>query len=306
LIRTVPKPFALTVILLLLLVFTFSFLTACGSQSPETANKSNGKSQTFKIGAIPDQNISTVTRRFDGFAAYLSEEIGLEVEFVPTSDYAALVTAFKRGEIHLAWFGGLTGVQARAAVPKSEAIAQRPRDEKFHSLFITQADLAVEKLQDLKGLSFTFGSESSTSGHLMPRYYLLEAGVDSEKDFDGEPNYSNSHDQTWQLVESGAFQAGALNEAVWEAALKEGKVDTSKVRAFYTTPAYYDYNWTINGNVDYLFGSGTRDKVREALLDMGSEQSEILDLFATDRFIPSNNENYEAIRQVAEELGIIK
>jgi len=294
--------YVLSVLVLSLLVPP---LTGCSSSQPKSSPDLNAQT-VLKIGAIPDQNVSRLTRRFDAFADYLSKETGLEVGYVPTVDYAALVTAFKRGDIHLAWFGGLTGVQARAAVPGSEAIAQRPRDAQFHSRFIVQADLPVEKLTDLEGLTFTFGSESSTSGYLMPYYFLLQAGMDPETAFKGKPNFSGSHDRTWKLVESGAFQAGVLNEAVWESAVKEGKVDLSKVRDFYTTPAYFDYNWTVHAAVDKIFGKGTKEKVKKALLSMGSDQADILNLFQTDRFIESKNENYQAIRQVAEKLGVIK
>ncbi|MDF2607981.1 MAG: phosphonate transporter substrate-binding protein [Bacillales bacterium] len=261
--------------------------------------------KTFKIGAIPDQSMAEITRSMDDVAKYLSEETGLKVEFVQSVDYAALVTAFHRGEIQLAWFGGLTGVQARNLVPEAEAIAQRPRDAEFHSVFITQTNSGISKLEDLKGKSLTFGSESSTSGHLMPRHFITEAGINPDTDLEGKPNYSGSHDTTYKLVEAGTFKAGALNEAVWEMAVAEKKVDTSKVKVFYTTPAYYDYNWTIN-KVDNVYGDGTKDKVKDALLSMDSEQKEILDLFATDKFVETKNDNYTAIEEVAKTLNIIK
>lgn len=270
------------------------------------AKASAAQPRTLYIGGIPDQDVSVLSRRFGLVAEYLSEQLGVPVAYVPSVDYAALVTAFRRGEIHLAWFGGLTGVQALSVAPGSEAVAQRPIDEEFHSVFIVQAGLDVERLSDLKGLSFTFGSESSTSGHLMPRYYLTEAGIDPEEDFFGLPNYSGSHDRTIALVEAGAYQAGVVNEAVWKSRFEGGQVDTAKVRAFYVTPPYYDYHWTVNRNVDALFGDGTKERVRQALLAMGPEQQEILDLFQTDRFISTRNENYEAIRQVARDLGIIR
>ena len=244
---------------------------ACGGEEAET----------FHIAGIPDQNATKLARRYQALTSYLSEELGVPVEYVPTVNYAATVEAFKRGDIQMAWFGGLTGVQARLATPGSEAIAQRPRDEQFHSVFIVRSDLEVDGLEDLKGLRFTFGSESSTSGHLMPRHFLLEAGVDPETDFRGKPNFSGSHDKTWKLVESGAFQAGALNEAVWESAVAEDRVDTSKVRVLSTSPPYFDYNWTIRGDLDSVFRSGFRDEVKQALLDIGDGEQEVLDMFST-------------------------
>jgi phosphonate transport system substrate-binding protein len=295
----------LSVFILAMLVFS---LAACG----QTEEKNSGSKketltkEVFKIGAIPDQNAAVLDKGMTATAQYLSEKTGMKVEFVPSVDYAALVTAFQRGEIHMAWFGGLTSVQARNLVPEAESFVQRPRDAEFHSVFITQSDENIAKLEDLKGKSFTFGSESSTSGHLMPRYFLTEAGLDANTDFDGKPNFSGSHDTTYKLVESGAFKAGALNEAVWEAAVKEGKVDTNKVKVFYTTPDYYDYNWTINSNVEEVFGQGAKQKIKDALLSITSEQKDIAELFQTDSFVETNNDNYKKIEQVAKELQIIK
>ncbi len=282
--------------MLLTMIAIVLMLSACSSQTP---------AKTFVIGGIPDQNVSELSQRFDDLAAYLAEETGLEVVYTSSADYAALVTAFGRGDVQMAWFGGLTGVQARALVEGSEAIAQRPRDEQFESVFIVNKAVGAATLLDLKGLSFTFGSESSTSGHLMPRYFMMEAGLDLATDLNGEPNYSGSHDTTWTLVESGAFDAGALNIAVWEKAVEEGKVDLDKVEAFYTTPTYYDYNWTIN-NVDETYGEGTAAKVQEALLALGEKNPELMALFQDESFIATNNSNYDAIKQVAQELGIIE
>ena len=285
-------------------------VTACGkSGQVDTVEK---EKPIFKIGAIPDQNAAELNRNMGEMAKYLSEATGIKVEFVPSVEYAALVTGFERGEVKMAWFGGLTGVQARAVATGSEAIAQRPRDAKFKSVFIAQKNLEVAKLEDLKGKTFTFGSESSTSGSLMPRHFLTEAGIDPEKDFNGAPNYSGNHDKTIALVQSGAFQTGALNISVWEKSLKENKVDLTKVKAFYTTPEYFDYNWTINNdeNIDKIYGAGTKEKIKQALFSMsadkGGSQAEVLKFFQTDKFVETKNENYKAIEEVGKKLGMVK
>jgi phosphonate transport system substrate-binding protein len=262
------------------------------------------------IGGIPDQDVGALERQFGLLAEYLEAETGLEVRYASSIDYAAIVTAFGRGDVQLALFGGLTGVQAGDADPGARAIAQRPRDAAFHSVFIVRAGLDVARLDDLAGLTFTVGSESSTSGHLMPRFFLREAGIDADADLDGAPGYSGSHDKTWQLVEAGAFQAGALSEAVWEAATSEGRVDTTKVRAFFTTPPYFDYHWRVRGDLDEVYGAGTADRIAEAPLalsaDRGEEAAELLALFQTDAFVVTENANYEAIREIAERIRIIR
>lgn len=270
-----------------------------------SANAS-ASSQTFKISAIPDYNAAEMTRSFDSFADYLAKETGLKVQYVPVTDYAAVVTAFRRGEIDLVWFGGLTGVQARARVAGSEAIAQRPQDEKFQSVFIKQKGLdKVKGIADVKGHSLAFGSESSTSGHLMPRFFLTEAGIDPDKMLDGAPIYSGSHDKTYALVEAGSVEIGAINKQYWDKMVKEGKVDATKVALFYTTPEYYDYNWTIN-LVDEKFGVGTKEKVKTALLNADANSSEVMKLLSAEKFIPTQNSHYQSIENVAKGLGLIK
>jgi len=290
-----------------LVALTISGCIQSTSERPSSPSPSPSPARmVLSIGAIPDEDASILTRRFNEFSQYLSGQIGIEVKYVPSNDYAALVTAFRRGDIQLAWFGGLTGVQARAVTPGALAVAQRPQDAGFYAYYIVQKDLPVTKLEDLKGLTFTFGSESSTSGHLMPRFYLTDAGIQPDKDFAGPPNYSGSHDRTIALVESGAFQAGALNEAVWDNRIAANQVNTDKVRLFHKAGPYFNYNWTVHPTIDERYGQGMQAKITAALLGMGPQQKAILDMFYTDRFIETNNQNYEGLRKVAEDLGILR
>ncbi len=265
----------------------------------------------LKVGGIPDQDASRLARRYQVFADYLSRELGVPVQYVPSVDYAAVVTAFAQGDLQLAFFGGLTGVQARLQNPGARAIAQREHDAKFHSKFIVRNGLVMDSLEDLKaqasGLTMTFGSESSTSGHLMPRHFLAEAGIDADRDFRSLPNFSGSHDLTWQLLESGSFDVGALNEDVWNRAVRSGRADTNKVREFYTTPDYFDYNWTARPELDQVYGQGFTGEIQRALLKLNPrDHGDILDLFSTQRFIESDSGNYRAIEQAARDLGIVK
>jgi phosphonate transport system substrate-binding protein len=260
--------------------------------------------KVLAFSGIPNQDVAVWARTYAVMEDYLSEELGVEVRGVPAVDYAAVVTAFRRGDLHLAWFGGLTGVQARLAVPGAEAVAQRPQDEQFHSAIIVQCGIQADDWHDLKGMTFSFGSESSTSGHLMPRYFIIEAGMDPNTDFNGLPNFSGSHDTTWTLVQNGAFQAGVLDEAVWDRAVREGQADTTKVCEAFRTPAYYDYHWTVRPDLDEEFGAGFADKLTQALLN--TDDPEVLRLFTTDRFIPTDNDNYARIEEVARSVGIIQ
>jgi phosphonate transport system substrate-binding protein len=214
----------------------------------------------------------------------------------------------------MVWFGGLTGVQARLQVEGAEAIAQRDIDEAFHSVFIANKASGltpfddIEGLQSLKGHTFTFGSDTSTSGRLMPQYFMGQAGV-SLSDIKGEAGFSGSHDKTIELVTSGTYEAGALNEQVWQSRADAGEVDLDKVEVIWRTPAYYDYHWVIRPDVNERFGADFSKKVQEALLKLDAnvpEQKELLELFGAQKFIPTKNENYAQIETVGREIGKIE
>ncbi len=293
-------------------------LGACAPSSPDTAEESSATDQTvipLAVGAIPDQDPEQLQRLYTKLADYLEAELGVPVEYKPVTDYAAAVTAFKVGDLDLVWFGGLTGVQARLQVPGAEAIAQRNIDESFHSVFIANTATGlkefttVQDLTQLKGRTMTFGSESSTSGRLMPQYFMEEAGLDTTKDFKGEVGFSGNHDTTIKLVEAGTYEVGALNEQVWLDRVSEGAVDTSKVAVIWRTPPYYDYHWVISPDVDRRYGEGFTAKVQAALMALDPavpEQKEILDLFGAERFIATSNDNYAEIEAVGREIGKIQ
>ena len=269
---------------------------------------------TLRVGGIPDQDAQRLARRYEIFADYLSQRLGVPVEYVPSVSYSAVVTAFSQNDVQLAFFGALTGVQARMQNPGARAIVQRAHDAEFHSKYVVRGGdefAGLNSLDDLVGktgdLTITFGSESSTSGHLMPRYFLGEAGINVADDFRTPPGFSGSHDKTWQLVAAGSYDVGALAEDVWERAVTEGKAEAAKVRELDTTPNYFNYNWTARADLDEVYGDGFTDRVQAALLELNTqEHGEILELFNTDQFIPTQNANYLAIESVARELGIIQ
>ncbi|MDX1634097.1 MAG: putative selenate ABC transporter substrate-binding protein [Marinobacter sp.] len=263
--------------------------------------------ETFVFTAIPDEDETKLVERFTGVADYLSEELGVPVRYVPVKSYAATVSAFRNNQVQLAWFGGLSGVQARRLVPGSEAIAQGKEDPAFYSYFIAHKDSGLEPMQSLQpsleGKTFTFGSKGSTSGRLMPEFYIREAFGKAPDDIFSRVGYSDNHSRTLRLVEAGTYQVGALSYQVWESELEAGNIDTDQVQVIYKTPAYPDYQWTIRGDVDERFGEGFKQRVTEALLSL--DDPELLKSFPRSTFIPASNEDYEPIRKVAEQIGIL-
>lgn len=257
----------------------------------------------LKVSAIPDEAPTELLRKFKPLGAYLEQELGMKVEFVPVADYAAVVEALAADRIDMAWLGGFTFVQAHLKTGNAVPLVQREQDAEFTSKFIT-SDPAVKSLQDLKGKTFAFGSVSSTSGSLMPRYFMLQDGIKPE-DFFSRVAYSGAHDATAAWVQAGKADAGVLNASVWQKLVDAGKVDSDKVKVFATTPTYYDYNWTVRGNLD----ADLQAKIKSAFLALDPakpEQKAILDLQAASRFIETKPENYEGIEEAARAAGLLK
>ena len=260
--------------------------------------------QVFRVTTIPEEVATEQVRKFTPLASYLEKKLGVKVEFTPVSDYPAAVEALVNKKVELVWFGGFTHVQAQLrSGGKIVPIAQREEDTKFQSVFIAKTDSGIKALADLKGKQISFGSQSSTSGHLMPRHFLLQAQINPEKDF-RRIAYSGAHDATIASVVSGKVDAAALDITVWRKFVTENRVDTKAVDVFYTTPTFFNYNWSMH--VDTAVD--LRERVKKALLDLDPatpEGKEILQLNRATRYIPTTPENYKGLESAGRSAGLI-
>jgi phosphonate transport system substrate-binding protein len=261
----------------------------------------------FTFTAIPDQDTTQLEQRFGSVAAYLEAQLGIKVTYVPVKSYAAAVTAFTNDDVQLAWFGGLSGVQARMRVPGSEAIAQGYEDQFFKTYFIAHESAGLMKGEflpkGLEGKTLTFGSKGSTSGRLMPEFYIREAFKKSPDEVFSRVGFSGDHSRTIALVNTGAYQVGVVNYKVWETDLAEGKVDPNKVKVIWETPEYPDYQWSIRGDVDKAWGEGFSAKVKHALINMNDP--ELLANFPRQSFVEAKNSDYQPILNTAKSIGLI-
>ncbi|NKI97097.1 putative selenate ABC transporter substrate-binding protein [Rhizobacter sp. SG703] len=282
------------------LSLTVPLALAAGTAMAQTATPG-----VLRVTAIPDESPTELARKFAPLGKYLEAKLGLKVEWTPVTDYAAAVETVVNRKIDLAWFGGFTFVQANVrSNGKVIPLVQREEDERFRSVFITDAKSGIAKLEDLKGRTLSFGSASSTSGHLMPRSFLLAAKINPDADLK-RVSFSGAHDATIAAVASGKVDAGALNISVWEKFVADKKVDTSQVKVFFTTPAYYDYNWTVHADMP----ADLRNKIQQAFLALDPatpEGKEILGLQRATRFVATKPENYVGIKAAAENAGLLK
>lgn len=263
--------------------------------------------ETFVFTAIPDEDETRLQKRFQAVADYLAKELEVEVRFVPVKSYAAAVSAFRNDQVQLAWFGGLSGVQARERVPGSQALAQGKEDAEFVTYFIAHKSTGLKAgsgLTDaMRGMTFTFGAKGSTSGRLMPEYYLRDRFGKAPEEIFSKVGFSDNHSRTASLVASGAYQLGALNYTVWENEVAAGNIDTDSVQVIWQTPPYPDYQWSVRGDVDQRFGKGFTQRLRQALLKL--DDPELLARFPRSGFIPASNDDYTIIRDVAQQINLL-
>nr|WP_315218385.1 putative selenate ABC transporter substrate-binding protein [uncultured Duganella sp.] len=283
---------------------TLKSLLAAGLLMAAAHSQAQSADRVLRVSAIPDEAPTELQRKFKPLGEYLEKKTGMKVEFTPVTDYAASVEALINKKVDMVWFGGFTFVQAKdRSKNQVTPLVQRAEDEKFRSVFIT-TNKDINKLEDLKGRTLSFGSESSTSGHLMPRSFLLAAKIDPDSDLK-RIAFSGAHDATVAAVAGGKVDAGALNISVWEKLVAEKKVDPAVVRVFYTTPGYYDYNWTVRTDMS----ADLKKKITDAFLALDPKNPQdkiIMDLQRASKFIPTKAENYTAIEAAAQNAGLLK
>jgi phosphonate transport system substrate-binding protein len=287
------------------MTFIRSLLAAIAVAASSLAPLSAHADNVLRVSAIPDEAPTELQRKFKPLGEYLRQETGMDVQFIPVTDYAAVVEGLATQKIDLAWLGGFTYVQARlrtngGVVP----LVQRAEDARFTSRFIVPVASTAKTLADLKGKTFAFGAPSSTSGSLMPRYFLLQAGIDPERDFKSVA-YSGAHDATVAFVAAGRAEAGVLNASVLDKLVESRNPNAEKVRVLAVTPPYFDYNWTVRPGLDPALAK----KIADAFLKLDPARpamKEIMDLQRASRFIPTQNSNYDSIEQAARSAGLIK
>ncbi len=288
----------------------FLMLTILACETPETQlSPETAEQTTLRFSAIPDQNTTLLKQKYDPIADYLSEALDVPVEYVPVFDYTASVEMFKNGDIQLAWFGGLTGVQARASVPGAHAIAQGAEDTAYFSYFIAHKDTGIERsdafpLAIAEG-NFSFGSDSSTSGRLMPEFFIQQyTGMSPTEFFTEGVSFSGAHDKTAKLVESGQIQAGVLSYKTYDKMVAEGRLDEDTCRIIWKTPEYADYNFTAHPDLEVMFGDGFTQKLQTVLIEMNDPV--LLDAFPRSALIEAEDADFDGIAQVAAELGMLR
>ena len=280
-------------------------LTACGGDS-------DASTSTLRITGIPDGKITTLEAQGGALSDYLGQQLGIDFRYDKANDYTAAVNNLAANKSDIAWLGGVTAVDAEDRTNgEVEIVVCRAIDLKFKSYFIANKDVlesgkvkkigSLEELKPmLKDLAFRFGSKKSTSGHIMPRHFMVQAGIDPEEDIKGGPSNSmvSGHDETFNAVATGLVDVGVLNYTNYDA-----KSDADKANApiIFVSPEYVDYCLVVHKRV----GQKTIDEIRRAFLELDRQNPEhkpLLDAFSAEKFISADPKNWDSIRQVVADL----
>jgi phosphonate transport system substrate-binding protein len=287
-------------------------LVGCGGDTSQI-DSTKSSSETLYISAIPDEKVTDQIAKFGKLSEHLSGELGVDVKFVSSTDYTDSITKFTNGEVHLVWFGGLSGVQARMAVPGAQAIAQGKADPKYKSYFIANKATGLKPTEDfpaaIKDTTFTFGSPGSTSGRLMPTYFIMQnnGGVEPDKWFAEKPGYqmSGGHVATANAVADGTYQTGALNYKTYDSLVESDPKIAENTVKIWTTPFYADYNFTVHPEVNTIFGDGFIEKVQAALISVPAG-SDAIKAINRDSVIAAKNADFDGIKDTAVKMGLIE
>lgn len=272
-------------------------LTACSLKKKDNSPPLS----VLRIGILPDEDKQKLLNRYTPLFKYLSEEIGIPYELTIPESYDELLNLFNAKKIDLAYFGGFTFMKAHLlsnAVP----LVVRDIDTRFTSYFLIHGDSSAKKISEFKGKTLSFGSRLSTSGHLMPRYFLKEQNIVPEKFF-SDVLYSGAHDRTAVRVRDKSVDIGVANSQIVNSMFKDGRLKKGDVRVIWETPPYYDYVWALQP----VYGKNIKIKISDAFFDLSNENTvhaKILKLLNAGSFMPAHIKDFYQLQSIVSALEI--
>ena len=281
-------------------VFVFlacSTLFGCSGEDVDRAAVSG----RITVAVLPDQSKDALLARHGSLLDYLADTTSLDFELLIPLDYADLVDQFDAGHIDLAWFGGLTFIRAHE---KSQAVplAFRDVDSRFTSCYLVRGSDTRSTIQEFAGEEFSFGPPLSTSGHLMPRYFLERDGLYPEQFF-AATRHSSAHDQTARWVRDGTVGLGVASCIIVQSMLEHGSLSSDDIRIIETTPPYSNYVWAVKQTM----AENTKTKLLDAFLALDASDPDnraILRAQRANAYLPASPDNFVLVRRAAKLSGV--
>jgi phosphonate transport system substrate-binding protein len=275
-----------------------SALAASALFSPFAAQAKDANPDTLRVALLPDENAATLIQNAQPLKDYLAKTLDKKIEIVVTTDYSSMIEAMRFGRIEIGYFGPFSYVLAKSKAPEIEAFAVGVEKGKptYNSVLIATAGGPVKSLADIKGKSFGFGDQASTSSHLAPRAHLAKNGLIGDMDY--KPVHLGTHDAVARAVQAGQIPAGALSEPILRTLIERGMIDPAKIVELDLSAPIPNYPISMQG---YL-APELKEKIRSAFLELKDE--EILASFRVEGFEPASDESYDVLRETANILNL--
>ncbi len=262
----------------------------------------------IRVGVLPDEDAAELDRRYAPFLQHISRQTGLDLRLVVPDSYRDLLARFGRQELELAYFGGLTFVNAQID-HDARPLVMRDVDARFTTYFVVKGDGPLSDCvnlmcADLAGKVITFGSRLSTSGHLMPRHFLATEKAIVPETYFGDVRYSGAHDKTIYDTRDGNTDLGAVNSEIFRTMRRDGRLTQGALQVVWETPPYADYVWAVSDRLSEELVTRLRDAY--LMLEYGNpEHREILSRMGARGFLPAGTTDFEPLRQVTDSLGLL-
>lgn len=264
------------------------------------ASAADGKDPArLRVALLPDENAATLIQNAQPLKAYLEQRLRKDIEIVVTTDYSSMIEAMRFGRIEVAYFGPFSYVLAKSKAPAIEpfAVGVERGAPTYQSVLIANAAGPVKKLEDVRGKTFAYGDQASTSSHLAPRAHLLrKAGLDGDVDY--RVVHLGAHDAVARAVQAGQAPAGALSKPIFDALVQRGTIDASKVVQLDLSAPIPNYPIVMQGNL----APALKTAIRSAFLDL--RDKEVLKSFRVEAFVATDDKAYDVLRETASILKL--
>lgn len=293
------------VLLSLLAILAALPLSACGSAA--TSGEEPEK-QEIVMAFVPSRDVNQIQLSADKIAQYLSKETGYTVKAITVTNYAAVTEGMTSKKVDMGWVGPLDyviGHEQNGAYPITASI--RFGQKGYKAFIIAKSDSGINELKDLKGKTFIFGDTLSASSSLYPRYALIKAGLDPDKDLKAQ------HISNQSAIAIAVYQGQGDAGSIYDDARKNKEVTQKfpdimdKTKVIYTSELIPADPQIVRKDLN----KKQVEKLKAALLKLSNDpegKQWLKDLFSIDSLADANDADYNVLRDVVKTVnpGLLK
>jgi phosphonate transport system substrate-binding protein len=234
------------------------FFAFCGCRD-KAALDASGIPGKLIIAMYQGDNPGQVKSAMEPFRLYLQKKLGIEVEFIFTTDYSTVIEAMRSKKVHMAElvpFAYIIATQRPGFTPIA-TLGLNGKPTTYHSVIITNPQTGLKTMADVKAraknLSLCFADPASTSGHLVPRAYLNSIGLNPDVAFK-QTIFAGSHAASILSVTSGKIDLGCTaKELALDKLIRDGEIKRSDAVILWTSPPIVNDVITVRSDLNKDF-----------------------------------------------------